>query len=579
MERKLTTIFASDVVGFSKMMGEDEVNTLRILKERRLVIDGIINENGGVIFGSAGDSVIAEFSSPIKASEAAIAIQSKMKTMNQGIAEPDQMTFRVGINIGDVMVSDDNLFGDAVNIAARLEAEAKPSGICVSQTLFDMINRKIMASFEDAGELELKNIEFPVKAFHVLDNKGTPRFNQDSETIETVVKEAEPGSVAVMFFKNLSNDEEQEYFCEGFSEDLLSMLSRYNKLVVISSHASFAYREKSKSFKEIGTELGVRYVIHGSVRKLGPRMRINANLVSTENEKSIWSNNFDLMVEEVFDVQDKIAEEIVSTIVGRVEADTLSNIKTKRPDNMASYDLVLQGLEYAKKGNVMKENTQKAVELFEKAIDLEPSYARAHAWRACTLSNLADWEENPDPKIFENAFESIKLALELDSNEPEVHRIMGALNLWHERDHEMARYHFETARELCPSDVFIISRYAITLIYFGEFDKALEELERAKRLDPCSHDLLFGPEAICHYWLDNPEMALQTFKKVKVKKNFLFYIALANEKSGNNDKASENLKEAYALTGMDNDSFIGSQPFKDQELTSKLKSELSNITV
>ena len=579
MERKLTTIFASDVVGFSKMMGEDEVNTLKILKERRLVIDGIINEYGGIIFGSAGDSVIAEFSSPIKASEAAISIQSKMKTMNQGIPEPDQMTFRVGINIGDVMVSDNNLFGDAVNIAARLEAEAKPSGICVSQTLFDMINRKIMASFEDAGELELKNIEFPVKAFHVLDNKGTPRFNQDSETIETVVKEAEPGSVAVMFFKNLSNDEEQEYFCEGFSEDLLSMLSRYNKLVVISSHASFAYKEKSKSFKEIGKELGVRYVIHGSVRKLGPRMRINANLVSTENEKSIWSNNFDLKVEEVFDVQDKIAEEMVSTIVGRVEADALDNIKTKRPDNMDSYDLVLQGLEYAKKGNVMKENTQKAVELFEKAIELEPSYARAHAWRACTLSNLADWEESPDPKIFENAFKSIKLALELDSNEPEVHRIMGALKLWHERDHEMARYHFEKARELCPSDVFIISRYAIMLIYFAEFDKALEELERAKRLDPFSHDLLFGPEAICHYWLDNPEEALQTFKKVKVKKNFLFYIALANKKSGNVDKASENLKEAYALTGMDNDSFVGSQPFKDQELTSKLKSELSNITV
>ena len=579
MERKLTTIFASDVVGFSKMMGEDEVNTLKILKERRLVIDGIINEYGGIIFGSAGDSVIAEFSSPIKASEAAISIQSKMKTMNQGIPEPDQMTFRVGINIGDVMVSDNNLFGDAVNIAARLEAEAKPSGICVSQTLFDMINRKIMASFEDAGELELKNIEFPVKAFHVLDNKGTPRFNQDSETIETVVKEAEPGSVAVMFFKNLSNDEEQEYFCEGFSEDLLSMLSRYNKLVVISSHASFAYKEKSKSFKEIGKELGVRYVIHGSVRKLGPRMRINANLVSTENEKSIWSNNFDLKVEEVFDVQDKIAEEMVSTIVGRVEADALDSIKTKRPDNMDSYDLVLQGLEYAKKGNVMKENTQKAVELFEKAIELEPSYARAHAWRACTLSNLADWEESPDPKIFENAFKSIQLALELDSNEPEVHRIMGALKLWHERDHEMARYHFEKARQLCPSDVFIISRYAIMLIYFAEFDKALEELERAKRLDPFSHDLLFGPEAICHYWMDNPLEALQTFKKVKVKKNFLFYIALANKKSGNNDKASENLKEAYALTGMDNDSFVGSQPFKDQELTSKLKSELSNITV
>lgn len=577
MERKLTTIFASDVVGFSKMMGEDEVNTLKILKERRLAIDSIIDENDGVIFGSAGDSVIAEFSSPIKASEAAIAIQSKMKTMNQGQSESDQMTFRVGLNIGDVMVSDDNLFGDAVNIAARLEAAAKPSGICVSQTLFDMINRKIMASFEDAGELDLKNIEFPIKAFHVLDNKGTPRFNQDSENIETIVKEAEPGSVAVMFFKNLSNDEEQEYFCEGFSEDLLSMLSRYNKLVVISSHASFAYREKSKSFKEIGKELGVRYIIHGSVRKLGPRMRINANLVSTENEKSIWSNNFDLNIDEVFDVQDKIAEEIVSTIVGRVEADALNNIKTKRPENMDSYDLVLQGLEYAKRGNVIKENTEKAVELFEKAIEAEPSYARAHAWRACTLGNLADWEEKPDPKLFESAMESAKLALELDPSEPEVHRIIGSIKLWFERDHDMAKYHFEKARELCPSDVFIISRYAIMLIYFGEFEKALSELERAKRLDPFSHDLLFGPEAICQYWLDNPEEALQTFKKVKVKKNYLFYIALSHKKKDDMDLASENLREAYALTGMDNDSFIGSQPFKNEEFTSFLKNELGSI--
>ena len=160
------------------------------------------------------------------------------------------MTFRVGINIGDVMVSGNNLFGDAVNIAARLEAEAKPSGICVSNTVFDMINRKIMVSFENAGDLDLKNIDYPIKAFHVLQqNKGTPRFTQDSEKIHTIVNDKESGSVAVLFFKNLSKDEDQEYFCEGFSEDLLSMLSRFNKLVVISSHASFAYKDKNKKFQ------------------------------------------------------------------------------------------------------------------------------------------------------------------------------------------------------------------------------------------------------------------------------------------------------------------------------------------
>ena len=577
MDRKLTTIFASDVVGFSKMMGMDEVNTLKILQERREAIDGIIDEHNGIIFGSAGDSVIAEFSSPIKAAEAAVATQLKMKTMNVDQVESDQMTFRVGINIGDVMISDDNLFGDAVNIAARLEAAAKPAGICVSKTVFDMINRKIMVSFEDAGDLELKNIEFPIKAFHVIENKGTPRYTQDSAEIQTQVKEVEPGSVAVMFFKNLSNDDEQEYFCEGFSEDLLSMLSRFNKLVVISSHASFAYREKSKSFKEIGKELGVRYIIHGSVRKLGPKMRINANLVSTENENSIWSNNFDLSVDEIFDVQDEIAEQIVSTIVGRVEADHLNAIKTKRPENMDAYDLILKGLEYAKKGNVIKENTENAVKLFEQAIEAEPSYARAHAWRACSLSNLADWEENPDPDMFASAIESANLALELDPNEPEVHRIMGSIKLWFERDYDMGKYHFEKARELCPSDVFIICRYATMLIYFGEFEKALGELERAMRLDPFSHDLLFGAEALCHYWLGNYDKAITSFKKVKVLKAHLFYMALTYLKKEDKKMADQKLKEARAMTGMDIESFVKSEPYKDQERINTLTVDLESI--
>ncbi len=577
MDRKLTTIFASDVVGFSKMMGTDEVKTLNILQNRRQAIDSIIDEHGGIIFGSAGDSVIAEFSSPIKAAEAAVATQLKMKTMNQDQDEEDQMNFRVGINIGDVMVTSDNLFGDAVNIAARLEAAAKPSGICVSKTVFDMINRKIMVSFEDAGELELKNIEFPIKAFHVIQNKGTPRYTQDSSDIQIQIKEAEPGSVAVMFFKNLSNDEEQEYFCEGFSEDLLSMLSRFNKLVVISSHASFAYREKSKSFAEIGRELGVRYIIHGSVRKLGPKMRITANLVSTEHENSIWSNNYDLSIDEVFDVQDQIAEEIVATIVGRVEADSLNALTTKRPENMAAYDLVLQGLEYAKKGNVIKENIEKAVQLFEQAIEAEPSYARAHAWRACSLGNLADWEENPNPDLFTEAIKSANLSLELDPNEPEVHRIMGAIKLWFERDHDLGKYHFEKARELCPSDVYIISRYATMLIYFGEFEKALGELERAMRLDPFSHDLLFGAEALCHYWLGNYDKAITCFKKVKVLKAHLFYIALTYVKKGDQETAQEKLKEARIMTGMNIESFVKSEPYEDQDRINGLMADLESI--
>jgi TolB-like protein len=557
-------------------MGTDEVNTLNILKERRAVIDSIIDDHDGIIFGSAGDSVIAEFASPIKAAEAAVETQVKMNAMNQDQKQSDKMIFRVGINIGDVMVTEDNLFGDAVNIAARLEAAAKPSGICVSQTVFDMINRKIMVSFEDAGQLELKNIEFPIKAFHVIENKGTPRFTQDSNEIQTKVKVSEPGSLAVMLFKNLSNDEEQEYFCEGFTEDLLSMLSRYNKLVVVSSHASFAYKEKNKNFKEIGKELGVKYIIHGSVRKLGPKMRINAQVLSTESDATVWTDNFDLSVDEVFDVQDEIAEQIVSTIVGRVEADVLSSLKAKRPENMGAYELVLKGLEYAKKGNVIKENTENAVKFFEQAIDADPSYARAHAWRACSLSNLADWEKDPDPSLFKNAMESAHLALELDPNDPEAHRIMGAIKIFMEKDYELGKFHFEKARELCPSDVYLISRYALMLIYIGDSEKALSELKRAMRLDPFSHDVLFSQEGMCYYWLEDYKKAVESFRKVKILRQNLFYLAACYIKMGDLDNGLEKLKEAESVTGQNSDAFVDSLPYEQKDMISDLRNTLNS---
>ena len=572
MDRKLATIFASDVVGFSKMMGTDEVNTLKILKERRKVIDEIIDNNDGIIFGSAGDSVIAEFASPIKAAQAAVDTQVKMKTMNHGLEDSETMIFRVGINIGDVMVTDNNLFGDAVNIAARLEAAAKPSGICVSQTVFDMINRKIMVSFEDAGQLDLKNIEFPIKAFHVIENKGTPRFTQDSDKIQKEVKEVEPGSVAVMMFKNLSNDEEQEYFCEGFCEDLLSMLSRYNKLVVISSHASFAYKDKNKDFTEIRKELGVKYIINGSVRKLGKKMRINAQLISTDNKASLWTNNYDLSVDEIFDVQDKIAEQIVSTIVGRVESDSLESIKSKRPEHMGAYELVLKGLDYARKGNVIKENTENAVKFFEKAIDLDPNYARAHAWRACSLGNLADWETKPDPVLFKSAIASAYKALELDSNDPEAHRVMGAIKFFFEKDIELGVFHLEKAKELCPSDIYIISRYVLVLIYTGEIDKALNELNRAIRLDPFSHDILYVEEGMCYFWLEDYNKAIESFRKVKLMRQNLFYLSACYFKVNNFDKASEIMKEAEVVSDCDANTFIKSLPYTKPEMIDLLKS-------
>ena len=413
MERKLSTVFALDVVGFSKLMAEDEARTLDNLKKRREFIDTIIEEYEGRIFNTAGDSVLAEFASPVRAAECAVQIQNRSQAMNIISEDNDKMSFRVGINVGDVMISDENLFGDAVNIAARLEAQALIDGICISQSTFDMVNLKVKVSYEDAGELELKNIGRPIKAYNILKCKGATRnVTSSQDTPITKVDEAEPGSVAVMLFKNLSNDDEQEYFCEGFSEDLISALSRYKKLFVISSNASFTYSSKEKTPSEIGEELGVKYLLEGKVRKLGKKIRVVASLLSTENGNTIWSNNFDTSLDEIFDIQDELVQTIVSTIVGNVERDQVRKLSNAKPEDMRAYDLVLQGLEFHRKSSVCAENNKKALSLFTKAAEIDPSYARAHAWKTCSLANVAEWspDEVPDD-WFDQAYESLNRAM------------------------------------------------------------------------------------------------------------------------------------------------------------------------
>ena len=578
MERKLSTILASDVVGFSKMMASNEESTLGVLRKRRQVIDGVIAEHAGTIFGSAGDSVIAEFASPIKATECAVQIQSKMQAMNEDVPEDQQMVFRVGINIGDVMVSKDNLFGDAVNVAARLESAAKPSGICISKSVFDMVSQKIKVSFEDAGELELKNIANPVQAYFVIESRGATRYIHHTDSPQVKVEQAEAASLAVMLFKNLSKDEEQAYFCEGFSEDLISALSRFRKLFVVAGNASFAYRDKNKSPKEIGRELGVRYILEGSIRKLGPKIRISANLISADRENAVWSNNFDTTIDEIFDIQDELVETIVSTIVGRVEADVVQQLASARPENLAAYDLVLQGLEHHRRSGVTGEAAEKAFELFGKAIETDPSYARAYAWRACSMANVAEWyPDRFDDNWIVDCFESVTQALEIDANDPEAHRIMGAIKL-RNRDFELAQYHHERARDLCPSDAYIRARYATLLIYLGEPEQALEEIHRAMRVDPFCPDLLFEDEGMSHYWLGNFSEAVDSFRKLKVPtRNSLFYLAAAFSKIDETEKSVETLKEAITTTDFTVGRFVESQTYREENRSQELRETLESI--
>ena len=580
MERKLSTIFASDVVGYSKMMGNNEEKTLETLGERREVIDSAITEHNGIIFGSAGDSVIAEFGSPVKATECAVQIQGKMETMNENVPEDQQMIFRIGINIGDVMVSKDNLFGDAVNVAARLESAAQPSGICVSKTVFDLINQKIRVSFENAGKLELKNIVEPIQAYFVIQSKGGARFNQYEDTPQIKVEKAEHGSLAVMLFKNLSKDEDQAYFCEGFSEDLITVLSKYSKLLVVSGNASFTYRDKSKSPKEIGQELGVRYLLEGSVRKLGQKVRVGAKLISADRENTIWSHNFDFNIDEMFDVQDELVETIVSTIVGHVDDEDVKQLVRVKPENHTAYDLVLQGLEYHRKSNVTVENAKKAVEFFDQAIEVDPNCARAHAWRACSLSNYVGWRPDEYGEDWiDQCADSVIRSLEIDQNDHEAHRIMGAISL-QRSDFELARHHQERAMELCPSDAYIMGKNAALLVYLGEPEKALEIVQHAMRINPFCPDDLFVDEGMCYFWLGKYSEAVNCFRKMKTPdRESIFYLTASLSKLGEGIKSAETLKQAFKMTDLSVEDFLLTQHYQNPELKQELREILESIPI
>ena len=580
MERKLSTIFASDVVGYSKMMGNNEEKTLETLGERREVIDSAIAEHNGIIFGSAGDSVIAEFGSPVKATECAVQIQGKMKNMNEDIPVDQQMIFRIGINIGDVMVSKDNLFGDAVNVAARLESAAQPSGICVSKTVFDLINQKIRVSFEDAGKLDLKNIVEPIQAYFVIQEKGGVRFNQYEDSPQIKVEKAEQGSLAVMLFKNLSKDEDQAYFCEGFSEDLITVLSKYSKLLVVSGNASFTYRDKSKSPKEIGKELGVRYILEGSVRKLGQKVRIGAKLISADRENTIWSHNFDFTIDEMFDIQDELVETIVSTIVGHVDDEEVKQLVRVKPENHTAYDLVLQGLEYHRKSNVTLENAKKAVEFFDQAIEVDPNCARAHAWRACSLSNYVGWRPDEYGEDWiDQCADSVIRSLEIDQNDHEAHRIMGAISLVR-GDFELARHHQERAMELCPSDAYIMGKNAALLVYLGEPEKALEIVQHAMRINPFCPDDLFVDEGMCYFWLGKYSEAVNCFRKMKTPdRESVFYLTASLSKLGEGIKSAETLKQAFKMTDLSVEDFLLTQHYQNPELKQELREILESIPI
>ncbi len=384
VERKLAAIFAADIAGYSRLMGLDEAGTLARLKARREIMDRLIAAHRGRIFNTAGDSVVADFASAVDAVQCAVAVQEALANENAGMAESEAMRFRIGIHVGDVIVEGTNLFGGAVNIAARLEAVAEPGGICVSATVRDQIESKLPVGFIDLGEQQVKNIAQPIRAYRVQ-GKSTPT---EGAIVVPPLPLPDKPSIAVLPFANMSGDPEQEYFADGMVEEIITALSRIRWLFVIARNSSFTYKGQAVDVKQVGRELGVRYVLEGSVRKAGGRVRITAQLIEAETGTNFWADHFDGSLEDVFELQDKVAISVAGVIEPALRAAETARSASRPTNDLTAYDIYLRAYAII---FTSARNMSQALALVRHAIAHDPNYGPALALAAiCCLRLVND---------------------------------------------------------------------------------------------------------------------------------------------------------------------------------------------
>ena len=522
--RKLAAILAADVVGFSKMMGKNEDRTLKNLKACRTITDESIVSNHGRIFGTAGDSIIAEFTSPVDAIVAATEFQRSLKQRNQEVDEEHQMKFRVGLNLGDVIIEDENLYGDGVNVAARLEALAEPGGISLSGKFHDEVCRKLDMSFISTGEQEMKNIHNPVLTYKVelshlpeLSKKDTSLIEEPevSEPIEE--GNSKPPAIAVLPFTNMSGDPEQEYFADGITEDIITNLSLWKTFPVISRNSSFAFKGKTTNLKETAKQLSVKYIVEGSVRKGGNKVRITAQLIDASEDHHLWSKKWDRSIDDIFEVQDEVSSSIAALVAPAVKSVEETRITKKPTTNISAWDYYLRALSlYNNKesSDVVKEFCFKSIELDSNLSDayvlicnslLQEIYGtygtlrgqqkeqKQEEFHKYSLKAYQLDPENPEALIvlsqsynikkdFKNRLEFMKKALDINPNHAEANYEYG-LSLTTNRDFEEAKKYVLKGLELNPYQ----QRYyppILCCIGLLEYEDAISFCNKSIEVDP-----------------------------------------------------------------------------------------------
>ena len=479
VERKLAAIFAADVAGYSALMGRDEVGTLRTLTACRVIIDRLIASHRGRIFNTAGDSLVADFASAVDAVQCAVAAQDAITKENADRPAGEQMWFRIGIHVGDIMVQGDNLFGDAVNIAARLESLAEPGGICVSGVVRDHIGTKLPVEFIDLGEQQVKNIVQPIKAYRI----GGEAPPIATPVVGSSLPLPDKPSIAVLPFANMSGDPEQDYFADGMVEEIITALSRIRWLFVIARNSTFTYKGQAIDVKQVGRELGVRYVLEGSVRKAGQRVRITGQLIDALTGTHLWADRFDGSLENVFELQDDVAVSVAGVIEPTLQAAEIRRSAAQRTHDSTAYDLYLRALPHWT--SLQKERLFLALDLLGQAIERDPHYGPALALAAHTRQFLAanDWVDDLEANRREG-LDLARRALQSAPDDPDVLALAGfALGHFGE-DINVALGLIDRALLINPSFARGWFLGGVGRLLAGQPDLAIEHFETSVRLNP-----------------------------------------------------------------------------------------------
>jgi len=521
MERKLVAILAVDAVGYSRLVGEDEEGALALLNVHRALIENVVTSHQGRTFGGAGDSIMAEFGSPVEALRSAIEIQQRIGASLDHVGADGRMLFRIGLNLGDVVAKEENLFGEAVNVAARLESLSPPGGICLSEAAYEQVKHLPGVVFEDLGKHRLKNIQFPVRVFgwrgtNTEDYKKAPRqqswlapavgiaaavgilglsFFYDDFFLMPGTNSTAQASIAVLPLSNLSGDATQDYFSDGLTNDITTDLSKFSNLFVIASNSAFTYKNKPSKVQDIGKELGARYLLEGTVLRTADRVRINAQLIDTQTGHHIWAERYDRALGELFTVQDEVIQRIVTALAIKVSDAETERVSREDTSNMSAYDKYLQGKAViADPNKITPQGNDEARGYFEEAIKLDPNFARAYGELSylCIRDAQNDWGKKDHTASLQDAE---KLALKALSLKDDYDSRWGLAMVYsNQGEFEKSFEQYEIARNQNPNDPDLAAEMGEALMYAGNHDRAINQIR-----DAINHSPVEPP--YWHYWV------------------------------------------------------------------------------